>query len=58
LQDFLPKAQTTDSAKTDAKLKISAYAELFYTYDFNEPSGKTARTFCTATTGTMKLILI
>jgi hypothetical protein len=57
LQDFLPKAQTTDSAKTDAKLKISAYAELFYTYDFNEPSGKT-ETFCTATTGTMKLILI
>ncbi|MCY1660827.1 porin [Chryseobacterium sp. SL1] len=35
---FLPKAQNTDSAKTDAKLKISAYAELFYTYDFNEPS--------------------
>ncbi|MDN4011293.1 porin [Chryseobacterium gambrini] len=42
---FLPKAQNTDSAKTDAKLKISAYAELFYTYDFNEPSGGNRQSF-------------
>ncbi|OVE60688.1 porin [Chryseobacterium mucoviscidosis] len=42
---FLPKAQNTDSAKTDTKLKISAYAELFYTYDFNEPSGGNRQNF-------------
>ncbi|WP_428067699.1 porin [Chryseobacterium gambrini] len=42
---FLPKAQTTDSAKTDAKLKISAYAEVFYTYDFNEPYGRNRQNF-------------
>ncbi|WP_294274556.1 porin [uncultured Chryseobacterium sp.] len=34
---FLSKAQTTDSAAVQPKLTFSGYAELFYTYDFNEP---------------------
>ncbi len=38
---FLPKAQNTDSAR----LKISAYAEVFYTYDFNEPLGGNRQNF-------------
>ncbi|MEY8761068.1 porin [Chryseobacterium tongliaoense] len=31
------KAQTADSLQAEKKLTFSAYAELFYTYDFNEP---------------------
>lgn len=34
---FFPKAQSSDSLKNDNKLTFSAYAELFYTYDFNKP---------------------
>ena len=35
---FFAKAQSSDSLKTGNKVTFSAYAELFYTYDFNEPS--------------------
>lgn len=34
---FFPKAQSSDSLKIGNKFTFSAYAELFYTYDFNEP---------------------
>lgn len=35
---FFPKAQSSDSLKTGNKVTFSAYAELFYAYDFNEPN--------------------
>ncbi|MCS3529738.1 porin [Chryseobacterium sp. JUb7] len=35
---FFPKAQSSDSLKIGNKFTFSAYAELFYTYDFNEPA--------------------
>lgn len=42
---FFPKAQSTDSLKTNSKINFSAYAELFYTYDFNEPSNHIRQNF-------------
>jgi hypothetical protein len=42
---FFPKAQTSDSVKHTSKIKFSAYAELFYTYDFNEPSDHIRQNF-------------
>lgn len=41
---FFPKAQSADSVKTN-KITFSAYAELFYTYDFNEPSNHIRQNF-------------
>ena len=35
---FFPKAQSSDSMKLGNKITFSAYAELFYSYDFNEPA--------------------
>jgi hypothetical protein len=42
---MLPKAQSSDSVKIGSKLTFSAYAELFYTYDFNEPSNHIRQNF-------------
>ncbi|WBV56165.1 porin [Chryseobacterium daecheongense] len=42
---FFPKAQSSDSMKLSPKVKFSAYAELFYTYDFNEPSNHLRQNF-------------
>ncbi|MFZ4932147.1 porin [Chryseobacterium sp. Mn2064] len=42
---FFPKAQMSDSVKQSPKIKFSAYAELFYTYDFNEPSNHIRQNF-------------
>ncbi len=42
---FFPKAQSSDSLKTNNKVTFSAYAELFYTYDFNEPSNHLRQNF-------------
>lgn len=42
---FFPKAQSADSVKTNNKITFSAYAELFYTYDFNEPSNHIRQNF-------------
>lgn len=42
---FFPKAQSSDSLKTNNKITFSAYAELFYTYDFNEPSNHLRQNF-------------
>jgi hypothetical protein len=38
LTSCLVKAQSQDSLKTNTKFTFSAYAEVFYAYDFNEPS--------------------
>ena len=35
---FFPKAQSSDSMKLGNKITFSAYTELFYSYDFNEPA--------------------
>ncbi|PXW13055.1 putative OmpL-like beta-barrel porin-2 [Chryseobacterium sp. CBTAP 102] len=42
---FLAKAQSSDSLKTGNKVTFSAYAELFYTYDFNEPGNHMRQNF-------------
>ncbi|GAB0155209.1 porin [Chryseobacterium sp. Alg-005] len=42
---FLSKAQTSDSLKAHHLVTFSAYAELFYTYDFNEPSNHIRQNF-------------
>ncbi|WP_294219559.1 porin [uncultured Chryseobacterium sp.] len=42
---FLSKAQTSDSATVQPKLTFSGYAELFYTYDFNEPANHIRQNF-------------
>ncbi len=42
---FLPKAQSSASLKTNGKVNFSAYAEMFYTYDFNEPSNHIRQNF-------------
>ncbi len=42
---FFPKAQTADSLQQNPKIKFSAYAELFYTYDFNEPGNHMRQSF-------------
>ncbi|EJL74255.1 porin [Chryseobacterium populi] len=42
---FISKAQTGDSLQTEKKLTFSAYAELFYTYDFNEPANHLRQNF-------------
>lgn len=42
---FFPKAQSADSVKTNHKVTFSAYAEMFYTYDFNEPSNHIRQNF-------------
>lgn len=42
---FFSKAQTSDSLKTNNKVTFSAYAELFYTYDFNEPASHLRQNF-------------
>ncbi|MGK6343813.1 porin [Chryseobacterium sp. DT-3] len=42
---FFPKAQSSDSLKTENKVTFSAYAELFYTYDFNEPDNHLRQNF-------------
>ncbi|MCJ7935038.1 MAG: porin [Chryseobacterium sp.] len=42
---FFPKAQSTDSLKIGNKVTFSAYAELFYTYDFNEPANHLRQNF-------------
>ena len=42
---FFSKAQSSDSLKTGNKITFSAYAELFYTYDFNEPNNHLRQNF-------------
>ncbi|KFF07806.1 porin [Chryseobacterium luteum] len=42
---FFPKAQSSDSLKTENKVTFSAYAELFYTYDLNEPANHIRQNF-------------
>ncbi len=42
---FFPKAQSSDSLKAENKVTFSAYAELFYTYDFNEPANHRRQDF-------------
>lgn len=42
---FFPKAQSSDSLKTGNKVTFSTYAELFYTYDFNEPASHLRQNF-------------
>lgn len=42
---FFPKAQSSDSLKTENKVTFSAYAELFYAYDFNEPGNHLRQNF-------------
>jgi len=42
---FFSKAQSSDSLKTDHQVTFSAYAELFYTYDFNEPANHIRQNF-------------
>lgn len=42
---FFSKAQSSDSLKTENKVTFSAYAELFYTYDFNEPGNHVRQHF-------------
>ncbi|WP_338076641.1 outer membrane beta-barrel protein, partial [Chryseobacterium cucumeris] len=42
---FFSKAQSSDSLKTSNKVTFSAYAELFYTYDFNEPGNHIRQNF-------------
>lgn len=42
---FFPKAQASDSLKTGNKVTFSAYAELFYAYDFNEPASHLRQNF-------------
>jgi len=42
---FFPKAQSSDSLKTESTITFSAYTELFYTYDFNEPSNHLRQNF-------------
>ncbi|MBB4807721.1 hypothetical protein HNP38_003037 [Chryseobacterium defluvii] len=42
---FLSKAQTADSLQTKNKATFSAYAELFYTYDFNGPANHVRQNF-------------
>ncbi|ASK32837.1 hypothetical protein CEY12_19565 [Chryseobacterium sp. T16E-39] len=42
---YFPKAQSSDSVKVSPKVKFSAYAELFYTYDFNEPANHLRQNF-------------
>lgn len=42
---FFSKAQTSDSLKTNNKVIFSAYAELFYAYDFNEPANHIRQNF-------------
>ncbi|MBE4949877.1 porin [Chryseobacterium culicis] len=42
---FFPKAQTADSVKQSPKIQFSAYADLFYTYDSNEPSNHIRQNF-------------
>lgn len=39
------KAQSSDSLKTSHKVTFSAYAELFYTYDFNNPTSHLRQNF-------------
>ncbi len=50
---FFSKAQSSDSLKTENKVTFSAYAELFYTYDFNEPVTISVKISCTHTTDIM-----
>lgn len=45
LGTFLSKAQTSDSLKAHHQVTFSAYAELFYTYDFNEPANHIRQNF-------------
>lgn len=42
---FFPKAQSSDSLAAQPKISFSAYAELFYTYDFNEPANHMRQNF-------------
>lgn len=42
---FFAKAQSSDSIATKSKITFSAYAELFYTYDFNEPGNHLRQNF-------------
>lgn len=42
---FFPKAQSSDSLKADNKITFSAYADLFYTYDLNEPPNHIRQNF-------------
>lgn len=42
---YFPKAQSSDSVKISPKVKFSGYAELFYTYDFNEPANHLRQNF-------------
>lgn len=42
---FFSKAQTSDSLKTNHKFTFSAYAEMFYTYDFDEPANHSRQNF-------------
>ncbi|MCJ8155475.1 porin [Chryseobacterium sp. SSA4.19] len=42
---FFPKAQSSDSLTNQHKVTFSAYAELFYTYDFNEPGNHMRQNF-------------
>ncbi|AZA53676.1 porin [Chryseobacterium sp. G0201] len=42
---FFPKAQSSDSMKIGNKITFSAYAELFYSYDFNEPASHNRQDF-------------
>ncbi|GAA5098545.1 porin [Chryseobacterium ginsengisoli] len=41
---FFPKAQSSDSLKL-SNFKLSVYTELFYTYDFNEPTNHYRQNF-------------
>lgn len=45
LSMFFPKAQSSDSLTVQPKVSFSAYAELFYTYDFNEPANHMRQNF-------------
>lgn len=45
LGTFFSKAQSSDSLKTEPKFTFSAYAELFYTYDFIEPADHLRQNF-------------
>ncbi|UOU98463.1 porin [Chryseobacterium daecheongense] len=45
LGTLLSKAQTSDSLKANHQVTFSAYAELFYTYDFNEPANHMRQNF-------------
>ena len=54
---FSAKAQSSDSISTD-KITFSAYAEVFYSYNFNEPKNHISQTFYITSIDITNLILI